>query len=99
MFYRDCDFAIADRLDRLSLWLLYIPADHHNNFVGLVLFQGLPGFYQIHFPAGVILYNPFFPIYPGDRDIWSVFNVITVAALLAGGIAVIRKLKHKEIKG
>ena len=59
-------------------------------------FKDFPAFIRFIFLLGVILYNPVFPIYLGDRDIWLVFNVITVAALLAGGIAVIRKLKHKE---
>lgn len=59
-------------------------------------FMDFPVFVRFIFLLGVILYNPVFPIYLGDRDIWLVFNVITVAALLAGGIAVIRKLKHKE---
>lgn len=61
-------------------------------------FMDFPVFVRFIFLLGVILYNPVFPIYLGDRDIWLVFNVITVAALLAGGIAAIRKLKHKEIK-
>lgn len=59
-------------------------------------FRDFPVFIRFIFLLGAILYNPVFPIHLGDRDIWQVFNVITVAALLAGGIAVIRKLKHKE---
>ncbi|WP_277202626.1 DUF6804 family protein [Victivallis vadensis] len=59
-------------------------------------FMDFPVFARFIFLLGAILYNPVFPIHLGDRDIWLVFNVITVAALLAGGIAVIRKLKHKE---
>ena len=59
-------------------------------------FRDFPVFIRFIFLLGAILYNPVFPIHLGDRDIWQVFNVITVAALLAGSIAVIRKLKHKE---
>lgn len=59
-------------------------------------FMDFPVFARFIFLLGAILYNPVFPIHLGDRDIWRVFNVITAAALLAGGIAVIRKLKHKE---
>ena len=59
-------------------------------------FMDFPVFARFIFLLGAILYNPVFPIHLGDRDIWRVFNVITAAALLVGGIAVIRKLKHKE---
>lgn len=61
-------------------------------------FMDFPVFARFIFLLGAILYNPVFPIHLGDRDIWRVFNVITAAALLVGGIAVIHKLKHKEIK-
>lgn len=61
-------------------------------------FKDFPAFIRFIFLLGAILYNPVFPIHLGDRDIWRVFNVITAAALLVGGIAVIHKLKHKEIK-
>lgn len=62
-------------------------------------FMDFPAFIRFIFLLGAILYNPVFPIYLGDRDIWLVFNLITIAALLIGGIAVISKLKRKkEIK-
>ncbi len=46
-----------------------------------------------------ILYNPVIQIHLGDRDVWLVFNVITIPALLIPWIVIVCKTGKKENNG
>lgn len=59
-------------------------------FVGLIL-QKIPLWLKFVFILGAVLYNPIVMIHLGDRDIWALFNALSIPALLVPWICLLSK--------